>query len=157
MSWYARQITASSQGWQEGYDDTFGDVQRYLYDAYTARVYITKIADKKITVSVGLYHLQEGTCMYQDWWRFSPDEEGKARRVWNEVKAEVDKVFEDFKTNNMPNPLLHTHIREATRFIAPENKPSSRVPLVDYARSLTCVTDWRQTLYPNRYPESDGF
>jgi hypothetical protein len=157
MAWYGKMIKASSGGWQDGFDETLGDVQRYLYDAFTMRVYITKLAGKKYTVSCSLYHLQEGICMWQDFWRFEATEGDKARRVYKEVSTAVKKVCEDFKTNDIPNPMLHTYMREAVRFIAPEAKPSCRIPHVDWARSIPCESDWRKTLYPNRYPESDGF
>ena len=153
MSWMKK----AKSGYQSGWTDTLGDVQRYSYDAYCGRVYITNLANKKITVSVQLNHLQEGTCMWQDFWRYEVAEESKARNTFNMVKKAVGKVFDDFKTNDIPNPMLHTYMREAVRNIDIQHKPTSRIPWVDWARSKSCVEDWRKSIYGNRYPESDGF
>jgi hypothetical protein len=153
----SRSTTTRGDGWQEGWDDTFGDVQRYLYDSYVCRVYATKLAGKKITVSVSLLHLQEGICMWQDFWRFEPTEASAARAVYSEVKKAMADVFEHFKTNAIPNNLLFPHMREACREIAPDKKPSCRIPMVDAARKIQNTTDWRESIYGTRYPESDGF
>lgn len=154
MNWYK---IAQSQGWQDGWQDDLGDIQRYSYDAYSARVFITKLGNEKITVSVGLFHLLNGTCMWQDFWRFKSNEVSKAKSTYAKVKNATEEVFQKFRTNDIPNPMLHTHMRESVRFIDIEHKPTSRIPFVDWARSKECVKDWRSSLYGNRYPESDGF
>ena len=151
MSWYKE-----AKGLQKGWIDTLGDVQRYLYDAYDCRVFITKMASK-ITVSVSLAHLQYGHVMFQDFWRFKPEEINLAKNTFQEVKKAVSEIFDQFKTAEIPNPSLHSFIREAIRHIDFEHKPTSRIPHVDWARKQDGVKDWRNSLYGNRYPESDGF
>jgi hypothetical protein len=163
MSWYSKKIAQSTnpadtgEGWQEGSEETFGDVQRYLYDSYVCRTYITKLAGKKITISLSLLHLQEGISMWQDFWRFGTDEEALARKIYEQIKKAMQEVYDHFKTNTIPNNLLYTFMREAVREIAPEHKPSTRIPHLDWNRKNPKVTDWRHSIYGNRYPESDGF
>jgi hypothetical protein len=154
LNWYK---IAQVAGWQEGWDETLGDIQRYIYDAYTARVFITKLASEKITVSVSLYHMQNGTCMWQDFWRFKTNESAKAKACYNKVKQATEKVIQTFKTNDIPNPMIHSYLREECRFISPESKPTSRIPHVDWAREQKGVEDWRNSIYGTRYPMPDGF
>jgi hypothetical protein len=150
MSWY--KVAQSQKGWE----DTLGDIQRYLYDAYQCRVYITTMP-KKITVSAALAHNTYGHVMWQDYWKYDPNESDKARSTFSQVKKAVKEVFDEFKTNEIPNPSLHSYLREAVRFIDIEHKPESRIPWVDNARDKECVKDWRNSIYGNRYPESSGF
>lgn len=153
MSWFRK----ASNGWQYGEDDILGDVQRYLYDAYQARVFITNLAGKKITVSVSLYLAQFGTCVWQDFWRFDTNEEKSARECYKKVSKATSKVFDDFKTNVIPNPMIYTHLRNEVLPIFPEKRPTSRNIVLDQSRRLETVQDWRSSIYGNRYPESDGF
>lgn len=154
MNWYK---IAQSQGWQDGWHETLGDVQRYSYDAYTARVFITKLASEKITVSIGLYHEHNGICMWQDFWRFKISESKQALSTYQEISKIAESIMNTFKTNDIPNPMIHSHLREACRYVDVEHKPSSRIPFVDWAREQDGVKDWRSSIYGNRYPKYDGF
>jgi hypothetical protein len=151
MSWYKQ-----AKGSQKGWTDTLGDIQRYMYDAYDCRVFITKTATK-ITVSVSLAHMMYGHVMWQDFWRFNTDEMPAARKTYRQVKSAVDEIFNNFRTAEIPNPNLHAFLREAVRHIDLIHKPTSRIPSVDWAREHDGVKDWRNSIYGNRYPESDGF
>jgi Zn-dependent oligopeptidase len=153
MNWYK----VAQKGWQEGWHDDFGDIQRYIYDAYDCSVYLSKLANEKITVSVSMTHMQFGHIMYQDFWRFGVKEESEARSTYKKVKAVVSEMFEKFRSNDIPNNLIHSHIREAVRFIDAHRKPTSRIPFVDWAREQKGEDDWRSSIYGTRYPKSDGF
>jgi hypothetical protein len=80
-----------------------------------------------------------------------------AKSTYKRIIAAADKVFEDFRSNEIPNNLLHTYLREAVRFIDLEYKPSCRIPSVDWAREQQGVADWRNSIYGTRYPISEGF
>lgn len=153
-NWYK----TASEGYQTGWTDQFGDMQRYIYDAYEARVFITKTA-KKVTVSVSMSHQMYGHTMWQDFWLFEIAEESKAKTTFAEVKKITHQVFEDFRTNEIPNPMLHSFLREAVRHISEENKPTSRIPYVDWAKKQDGVSDWRSSIYGTRYPteHTEGF
>jgi len=153
MSWYK----GANKGWQDGWEETFGDVQRYIYDAYTARVFITNLANEKITVSVSLVMIQTGHTMWQDFWRYDISEVALARATFKKVSDITGKIFDEFRYNDIPNPMLHSYLREALRHIDLKHKPKSRIPSVDWAREHDGVTDWRSSIYGNRYPKSDGF
>lgn len=154
MSWYKE----AQEGWQKSYKDVLGDVQRYLYDAYECRVYLTKMA-KKTTVSITLAHYQLGHVVWQDFWNYKPNETEKATSTFEAINKASKKIFNDFKTNAIPNPMLHSYLREGVRFIDIQHKPTCRIPSVDWAREHSCVTDWRNSIYGNRYPneEISGF
>jgi hypothetical protein len=154
MNWYK----TASKGWQQG--DSIvdsGDVQRYLYDAYQGRVFITNLAGKKITVSVSLFFNHTGTCMWQDFWRFDTGDEKTARKCFAEADKACRKVFDLFKNEEIPTPMLYTYLRNAVLPLYPENRPTSRSIVLDESKRNETVTDWRSSIYGTRYPESDGF
>lgn len=162
MNWYKIATTtdshlSSSDGRQKGWEDQMGDIQRYSYDPYQVRVYITRLAESKITVSITLHHVWAGSIIWQDFWAFGPKEMSKATATYHEVKKAADGVFKDFRTNEIPNTLINSFLREAVRFIDMEHKPASRVPYVDWAREQKGVADWRSSIYGTRYPNPQGY
>ena len=156
MNWFK---TAQKAGWQKGWNDQFGDSQRYMYDAYDCSAHVTQLENKKLTVSAVLQHFHFGLVVYQDFWRFEEGQIKQAQECFKQVKETVGKVFDEFRTNSIPNNLMHTYLREQLRFIFPQNKPSSRIPHIDWSREQAGVSDWRNSIYGNRYPttEIDGF
>lgn len=155
MNWYKQ--AQSESGWQKGWTDNFGDIQRYVYDAYQCSVYITKLDHEKITVSTSMSHMQFGHVMWQDFWRFKQTQIGEAQKVFASVKSAVQKVFKQFRSNDIPNNLLHSYLREEVRHIGAEYKPKTRVPAIDWAAKIDGSPDWRSNIYGKRYPISDGF
>lgn len=156
MSNWFNQIKIASGLEQEGWTDEFGDVQRYVLDAYAGSVYITKTS-KKITVSVTVTHNQFGHIMWQHFWAYPVDQSAKAKNTYKLVKQAVHEVFEEFRLDETPNNLLHSVLREAVRGIDQEANPPTRIPFVDWARYEKGQADWRSSIYGTRYPESDGF
>jgi hypothetical protein len=154
LNWYK---VGQAGGWQEGWRDDFGDIQRYIYDAYDCRVYMSKLANEKITVSVSMAHLQYGHIMYQDFWKFDVNDLSSARATYSKVKTAVSDVFEQFRSNDIPNNLLHSYIREKIRYIDIDKKPETRIPCIEWAKSQPGVSDWRSSIYGTRYPIGDGF
>lgn len=161
MNWYSRELrkqaeTGSSSN-QDWWLEELGDVQRYLTDPYECRVYATTGADK-ITVSITLVHVFMGVVSWQDFWKFGKHESAAAKSTFKKVSAIAKKVVDDFTDGSKPTQLLHTYLREETRFIDVEHKPESRIPSIDWAREQKGVTDWRNSLYGNRYPtDISGF
>lgn len=160
MNWYNQLKTASYEvrdvGYQDGWTDIFGDMQRYALDAYRCQVFITKTS-QKITVSVSVAHDQFGTIVYQEFWKYGLNELTKAKSTFSAVKTVVAKIFDEFESSEIPNNMLHTSVREAVRYIDIDNKPSTRILSIDAARTEKGVVDWRSSLYGNRYPEVTGF
>lgn len=161
-NWYKKASTEytvkSQDGRQQGYEDTLGDVQRYIYDPYIVRVFITKLADKKVTVSINLMHNWSGMMAWQDFWKYDITDGAEAVRTYKKVTKAAADVFESFRTNEIPNNLLYSHLREAVRYIDLSHKPTSRIPHVDWAREQKGTADWRSSIYGTRYPDTiDGF
>jgi hypothetical protein len=152
-NWYK---TAQS-GFQKSWTDDIGDIQRYIFDNYQCRVFLTKTA-QMISISISLNHQAFGHVMWQDFWRFPHNLEDKAKEIFNDVKVVTSKIFNDFRSNLIPNPMLHSYLREAVRHIGEEYKPTSRIPFVDWAKQHDGVSDWRSSIYGTRYPKNiDGF
>lgn len=159
MNWYrtAEQFNSSEDGRQVGWEDAMGDIQRYSYDPYTVRIYKTIVADEKITLALTLSHIWSGGIVWQDFWCFRINEKQKAQTTYQKVTKAADTVFQEFRSNEIPNNLLHTYLREAVRFIDLEHKPTSRIPYIDWAREQNGVADWRNSIYGTRYPIAEGY
>lgn len=151
MNWYK---TAT---YQKEWHDDFGPMQRYVYDSYEGSVHLTKTS-KKCTVAVTMCHKMFGHVMWQDFWLYELNEEMQAQRTFKQVKEITQQVFDTFRTNEIPNPMLHSYLREALRHIDVVHKPTSRIPFVDWAKEQDGVSDWRSSIYGTRYPkDTDGF
>lgn len=166
MHWHNRQkeLEKLAQNFNEdstmrnqlGWMDSIGDAQRYSYDPYDCRVFITKMANK-ITVSITLMHYFMGGVMWQDFWHFEPGQYKSAKKTYNSVKKAAHDVFNQFQGRTIPTALVHSYLREAVRFIDPEARPTTRIPYIDWSREQPGVSDWRNSIYGNRYPETSGF
>jgi hypothetical protein len=163
MNWYERKLRkqagqTGSDAHQDWWEEALGDVQRYLTDPYECRVYITDGPDK-ISVSITLIHIFMGVVSWQDFWKFGKNERSAARATFKKVSEIAEKIVGEFGDGSKPTQLLHTYLREACRFIDPQHKPTSRIPHIDWAREQEGETDWRNSLYGNRYPtqDIDGF
>ena len=152
MNWYK----VAQSTYQDGWTDTFGDIQRYALDPYRAQVFLTKTS-QKITVSVTIAHEQFGLIVWQDFWSFPLNKESEAKKTYGKVHDAVQKIFSAFRGDETPNNMLHTTVREAVRHIDPQYKPDSRVPWVNWARNNDGVSDWRGSIYGVRYPDQSGF
>lgn len=159
MNWYkkASSTNTSDDGRQKGWEDIMGDIQRYIYDPYQVRVYLTKVGEDKYALSLTLSHIWSGGIVWQDFWRYNIKEPTIAKKTYRDVSKAADKIFQDFRSNEIPNNLLHTYLREAVRHIDLEHKPSSRIPSVDWAREQDGHADWRTSIYGTRYPKSEGY
>ena len=158
MNWYkgSQVYEEVDAGQQNGWGDIFGDVQRYGMDAYRCQVYNTVTAHK-ITISVSVSLDQFGTIVFQDFWKYDLSEKERAKITYSKIKKAVKDIFDKFETNEIPNSMLHSNIREAVRFIDIKDKPPSRMVWIDAARKQEGVADWRSSLYGNRYPHINGF
>jgi hypothetical protein len=157
MSWYRQPSEVSDRNdHQHGWMTDLGDVQRYSYDPYQVRVYITTLPKREITIAMTLHHVWSGGIIYQDYWRFDLKEKSAAQTCFKKVCKAAEGVIEHFRIADSPNSLIVPHIREATRFIELDRKPSCRIPYIDWAREHAGVKDWRNSIYGNRYPATDG-
>jgi hypothetical protein len=159
MAWYnlikyAENINLKDQ---KGFQEYFGDIQRYGVDAYDCRVYVTRTEDK-ITVSLTLTCSMQGLVMYQKFWKYDLNEWEKAKKTFEEVKKAAKKVLNDFRTNETPNPLLWTYIKDAIHDIDQEHLPQSNIPWGTYIKDIRSEKDVRSQLYGTRYPKNtNGF
>jgi hypothetical protein len=147
--------TITSDG-QEGWTDNFGDIQRYGLDPYSCGIYLTK-TDKKITVSVTLNSNALGTIMWQKFWKYELSESSKAKETFKEVKKRVSKIFGEFRTNETPNSLLWTHLKDSLFDIDADHIPKTGIPYYNYSQRIRSEKDTRELLYGKRYPAHEGF
>lgn len=168
MNWYKRshhkqpivktastEETVSGHG-QEGWIDSFGDIQRYSLDAYTVAVFKTTTKNK-LSVSVTLTMNQVGTIMWQKFWKYDLDEKSKAQATFKAAKKIVNDVFNEFRSSEIPNATLWQYLREACKEIDPDNEAKSNIPHINWSRQVKYEKDIRSQLYGKRYPEQNGY
>lgn len=141
---------------QEGFIDYFGDIQRYAMDAYTISVFKTA-TDKKISVSITLMMNQVGTIMWQQFWKYDLKDEAKAKKTFGQVKGAAERVFSQFRKNEIPNVTMWCYLRDEVRDIDPENDGKSNIPHINWSRKVRYEKDWRSQIYGNRYPDIYGY
>ena len=137
---------------QEGDTEDFGDFQRYNFDAYITKVYITK-TNKKITVSCTVTNEYIGTVILNNFWDFKLDEEKKARKVYKEVKKVVKDTMAKFVKEEIPTSMYYASLRKSFYKVNNSDMTKTNIPWINYSYKLDYEDDWRKSIYGNRYPE----
>lgn len=160
MNWYKNVKTAGSvikpTKSQVGWEEYFGDEQRYGMDAYEVRVYCTK-TNKKIVVSLTVSMQQMGTIMWQWFWKYDLNEMEKAKKTFEKVKTKVSGIVEDFRVSEDPNCMLWTYLRDVILDIDPEYHAKTNIPHINFSQKVKNEKDVRTQIYGNRYPGIEGF
>ena len=83
----------------------FGDVNRYVMDSYTIKVYLSK-TNENITISLMTNHSYLGTAQYCVFWAYDHNEEKHAIEVYKKLNNVVKEVIKDFVENQKPTSLF---------------------------------------------------
>lgn len=75
-----------------------------------------------------------------------------ASRVYNEICDVADDVADDYNRSMMPAPTMIATLREAIKPVAPKNQEKTFILSLDEAVRLIGVSDWRKSIYQDRYP-----
>lgn len=156
MNWFKKSSFEYSEANQDGWEEYFGDIQRYGMDAYSCRVTHTK-TKKKITICITLSMQQMGTVMWQKFWRYDVDENPIAFKTFKEAKKIVSEILEDFRENEIPNTTLWQYLRNGTQDLDKEHIAKSGIPQINWANDIVYEKDAREQIYGKRYPYFDGF
>lgn len=85
-------------------------------------------------------------------WTFDDNEFELASRVFHRICDEADDAKVHYDTSMMPVSTVAARIREAVKPISLNHQETTNIPTVDEAHRLMGVSDWRYSIYANRYP-----
>ena len=85
-------------------------------------------------------------------WIFGDEEYETASRVYHRICDEVDDAKTDFDQSMMPVVTIAAKIREGVKPIAAARQEKHNILPIDESNLLKGVSDWRHSIYSNRYP-----
>jgi len=137
---------------QQEMEDSLGDFQRYIFDAYNTKVYLTK-TKKKISVSCLVTNSYVGTIILNSYWDFDKDKENEAKKVFGKVKKIVKDTMADYVDNEKPTSMYYASLRKGFQKINNRDIAKTNIPWINYSYDIDYEDDWRSTIYGNRYPK----
>jgi len=129
----------------------FGDVNRYVMDSYTVKVYLSK-TQENITISLMTNHSYLGTAQYCVFWAFDHDEEKQAIEVYKKLNKEVKKIVKDFVDKQKPTSLFDPALRGRVQLIDDPHLVRTNIPVINYSYNIDYEPDWDRNIYGPRYP-----
>lgn len=130
---------------------SFGDVNRYVMDSYTVKVYLSK-TDRNITISLMTTHSYLGTVQYSVFWIFDFDEEDLAIKAYKKLNNSVEETIKTFVAEQKPTSLFYPTLREKTQTVGDRHLVKTNIPVVNYSYDINYSKDWDQNIYGPRYP-----
>jgi hypothetical protein len=161
MSWYKQsQIRdfVKTSFKQENTEETFGDYQRYVCDAYDVKTYYTTLSNR-IAIAINIYNMTTGGCQYQQFWTYSSKEGSRAKATYKEINDKIKEVVAHYTEieEYSPNSMIVSTLKAATWEIDRAGRARSNIPWINYAiDKASYEEDWRQSIYGGRYPKNDS-
>jgi len=137
---------------QEGEWMTFGDVNRYVMDAYSIKIYLSK-TERGWTISLMTNHAYLGTAQYCVFWRFNEDEEKQARSVYKQVNSVIKDTVKEFVSGEKPTSLFDPTLRFRIQNIEDADLVRTNIPIINYSYRIDYEPDWDRNIYGPRYPD----
>jgi hypothetical protein len=129
----------------------FGDVNRYVMDSYTIKVFLSK-TDENITISLMTNHSYLGTAQYCVFWAFDFDEEKHAIEVYKKLNKAVEEVVKEFVAGQKPTSLFDPALREKVQIVDDRHLVRTNIPTINYSYDINYSKDWDKNIYGPRYP-----
>lgn len=155
MNWFVKkQIKKASLDWkeQEGEYLTMGDVNRYVMDAYSMKIYISKTA-QGWSVSLMTNHNYLGTAQYSVFWKFGSGEETRARSVYKQINQIVKDTCKEFVVGEKPTSLFSPILRGRVQKIQDADLVRTNIPVINYSYDIDYSGNWDKNIYGPRYPD----
>ena len=139
--------------WKDQSEDSidFGNFQRYVCDSQTVKVFLTK-TNAKYAVSLITNHTYLGTVGWSIYWEFGLEQKKEAGKLFEKVSRISREVVKKFVNEEIPTVLLHPTLRQKFKNIKRGDVVRTNIPGINYSYDVPYETDWRQTIYGNRYP-----
>jgi hypothetical protein len=120
-------------------------------DGYRARIELTENKNK-ITLSCRFLSDVYSFALFEDEWHYDKKEIKRALKTFNRIVNVIEDLKMDFEDDETPGPTLQGKAREELRFIDIDRKKPLNNRSLEAARYETGESDWRSSLYGNRYP-----
>lgn len=120
-------------------------------DVYALRIFLRKFEEGYkirlvLTSSILAYPALEMA------WTFGNDEYELATRVFHRICDETDDAKVHYDGSMAPASTIAAKIREAIKPISANHQEKTNILSIDEAHRLQGVSDWRYSIYANRYP-----
>ena len=130
----------------------FGDVNRYVMDSYTVKIYLSKTNDN-ITISLMTNHSYLGTAQYCVFWAFDMNEEKHAIEIYKKLNKAVEEVVKVFVQEQKPTSLFDPALRAKVQIVDDRHLIRTNIPSVNYSYDIDYDQNWDQNIYGPRYPK----
>lgn len=137
---------------QEGDWMMFGDVNRYVMDAYAVKLFLSK-TERGWTISLMTNHAYLGTAQYCVFWRFDLDSEEHAREVFADVSKIVKDTMREFVVEEKPTSLFDPTLRSRIQELDNAHLIRTNIPIINYSYDINYESDWDRNIYGPRYPK----
>ena len=129
----------------------FGNFQRYICDSQTIKVFSTK-TNTKLAVSLITNNTYLGTAGWSIFWTLDLNKEAEAKELFKVVSAIARETTEEFIREEKPSVLLHSVLRQKFKNLERGDVNRTNIPIINYSYDIPYETDWRKSIYGNRYP-----
>lgn len=124
-------------------------------DTYVLKVFLRKYSqDNEIDYKIRMI-IHCNTLSYPALdmvWAFKESEYDVASKTFYEICNEVDKIKEEYDRSMAPAVIIAPKIRECMKTVFLSYQEDSGNISIDESGRLAGVSDWRNSLYGNRYP-----
>ncbi len=121
-------------------------------DMYELKVFLRKFEDDHYKIRLILSSSILAYPALEMTWIFDLDEYEMASRVFHRVCDEVDDIKVHYDGSMMPASTLGAKIREAVKPISLNHQKKAHILWLDEAVRIAGESDWRKSIYYNRYP-----
>ncbi len=137
------------------YKDEFqfeiADVDRYATDKYLANLTLQE-TDRLYSIGFQMYNYQVGITGAVQYWHYEKNELAEAKKTFKELKKVLAKTMSDIEFHRPPMAVITPMVRAAFQPVDLGHKERSGNYFYNWFEELPKESDWRTTLYGNRYP-----
>ena len=131
----------------------FGDIQRYVFDSQTVKIFLSKTS-KKWAVSLMTNHTYIGTCGFSIFWTFNLDQEKEAKETYKKVDKVARDTITEFIKEEKPTSIFYPTLRKRLKDVTNRlDVVKTNIPFINYSYDIPYEDDWRRTIYGPRYPK----
>jgi hypothetical protein len=121
-------------------------------DGYSCKVQLSENKHQVILTARFLSNIRSMP-LYTEMWAYGLEEKGRALKTFNRIVNVVEDLKLDEEDSESVGPTLQGSAREQLRYIDIERKRQTNNRSLEAAKYLDGgVTDWRESIYGNRYP-----
>lgn len=146
-----KQIVVKEARRNKDYDIEFVNTETNS-DTYELELYLRKFEEGNYKIKLTLMSRYLSAPALEMVWIFEEEEYELASRVFHRICDEVDEVKTHYDGSMMPASTLAAQIREYVKPISMNHREKTNIPTIDESHKEAGVSDWRNSLYGDRYP-----